>query len=200
MNDLQFVNRPKSFIDRSDKFSIGKTIAGVAGLLIIFIFVVTKSSLPFFAILIFLVGAFVYRTIQVIIAKPGELIFPHYPLRLGDRVSLKFKRSFRIGIKNGATADITIKFICKESATYTVGTGSNTEYATVFESLTKHKATFLKNEMEVVWKPEIPVNAPPSFNTHSNSINWELIVITHIPSFFKDDSRFQIYVLPEVVQ
>jgi len=200
MNDIEFVNRPKTFIDQSDKFSIGKSISGVVALLVIFIFIVAQSSVPFLVILIFLVGAFVYRTIQVIIAKPGELVFPHYPLRLGDRVYLKFKRSFRVGMKKGATADITIKLICKESATYSVGTSSTTEYATVFESSTKHKATFLKNEVEVSWKSKIPANTPPSFHTDSNSINWELLVVTHIPGFFKDDSRFQIYVLPEVVQ
>ncbi|MEO1352646.1 MAG: hypothetical protein AAFW84_28260 [Cyanobacteria bacterium J06635_15] len=131
--------------------------------------------------------------------KPGELILPQYPLRLGESCRIRYRRQLRSG-STRRRGKVTAQLICYEWVQYRQGTDTKTATHTLWEE------TFSTWEVDtgirqVDYETQIQVAAemPPSFEARSNQIRWEVRVKLDLPGIAKDASHFRFKVIPEEV-
>lgn len=140
------------------------------------------------------------RLLLVIVRlKPGELVLPQYPLRLGDACRVHYRRQLRSG-STQRKGKITAQLICYEWVQYRQGTDTKTATHTLWEE------TFPLNEVDrgtrrVEYDAQIHIapHNPPSFSARSNQIRWEMRVNLDLPGVAKDASHFRLQVVPEVI-
>jgi len=114
----------------------------------------------------------------------------HEPVFLGD--------PFQLHIGQQGPAKITrlrVDLICKEKATYTVGTSTKSEDAIVYEQeLLDDPGQVLKNRER--WPHDltivIPEGAPPSFKSKNNAIAWTVRVRAEILNWPDYDESYEL--------
>jgi hypothetical protein len=129
------------------------------------------------------------------------------PLRLGDEVTARFRRTARRA-ETAAGAVVTSWLTCTEAATYTThsssgSSGSSTKRRTDTNVLLRTEVAVtpyvdgatVEADLGVV----IPVfDAPPSMDLASNDIIWRLNVHIEAPNGPDDTAEFVIMVAPEI--
>ncbi|MFN5513621.1 MAG: hypothetical protein ACK5CA_02430 [Cyanobacteriota bacterium] len=174
-------------------------IAGVLGIALIVLF------FWFFLIILVILGAVLLLNAAVrrktwsevwsaLCLSPGELIFSHYPLCLGDSDRLTFRRRLQDNFWTKlfrlrslpAPATLAVKLVCVERVSYTKGTDTIVETAVV-ASYDLHRQTLFPGEREMTshFDLEIPAHLPPSFEAQRNQIRWVIVVEQTLPNLME---------------
>jgi hypothetical protein len=121
---------------------------------------------------------------------PAELIFSHYPLKVGENDRITFRRRLKQNFWTNlfkvhdfpANSRLKVSLICLERATYTKGTDTVTDVATAYESVIFSK-TLIPGDREVKshFDLEIPSYLSPSFEGKNNQIRWILQIEESYP-------------------
>lgn len=131
--------------------------------------------------------------------QPGELSLSHWPLRLGDDVTVTFQRCIRGNRRFQSSGTLEAKLLCSERVIYRQGTSTRKAYAPIFEiDLGTQPLLPGSKEVRGRWQINIPVTGPPSVETPHNQLRWHLEVWLRQPDAVDDDSIFCLKVLPEV--
>jgi hypothetical protein len=173
--------------------------AGLLGTIILLLF------FWFFLILLVIFGAVLVFSASVrrktwsevwsaVCLSPGELIFSHYPLRLGDGDRLTFRRRLQdnfwtklFNLKSlPAPASLTITLVCVERVSYSKGTDTIVETAVV-ASYNLHRQALFPGEREMLshFDLDIPAHLPPSFEAPRNQIRWVIVVEQTLPNLME---------------
>jgi len=114
---------------------------------------------------------------------PAELIFSHYPLKVGENDRVTFRRRLKQNFWTNlfkvhhfpANSHLRVSLICMERVTYTKGTDTVTDVATAHENVIFSK-TLIAGDREVIghFDLEIPPHLSPSFEGKNNQIRWIL--------------------------
>lgn len=148
---------------------------------------------------LFLIVQVVRRFITGRRFAPPELIVPRWPLFLGARTPILYRRAVR-----GAAAQverISAKLVCTEVATYTQGTDTRTVREKLWEETLPDVQPQRGVEIaEARWEIRIPSDLPPSFEAYRNQIIWTVEVTLHVASFPDDLTHFQLLVRPEIAR
>jgi len=121
---------------------------------------------------------------------PAELIFFHYPPKVGDNERITFRRRLKQNFWTNlfkirdfpANSRLKISLICMERVTYTKGTDTVTDVATAYENVIFSK-TLIAGDREVIghFDLEIPAHLSPSFEGKNNQIRWILEIEENYP-------------------
>ncbi len=143
---------------------------------------------------------FIYQLRVVRSYKPGELVLSHWPLRLGDDVTVTFERQMRGNRRVQSSGQLEAKLLCSERVIYKQGTNTRKAYAPVSEVDLGTQALVPGGKaVRGTWQVRIPVGGPPSFEATHNQLRWHVEVWLRQPRAVDDDSVFCLKVLPEVV-
>jgi hypothetical protein len=128
---------------------------------------------------------------------PAELILPAYPLKLGQRYEIHYRRRLRNGTLR-KSAPLQAKFICDEWVQYSQGTDTMTKTHVLLEQpLPEHNWVCGESQTDYRASIEIPAQGPPSFKANHNQIRWQLEVKLKIPGIpTVCASTFDLLVLP----
>lgn len=153
-------------------------------------------SLLFGGIGIVLIVFLIRRLLIAARFQAAELVFHHWPLRLGESIDVSFRRQSR-GVQ---MTQVEAGLRCTEVASYKVGTDRSTVRELVWEQpLAAVPLAPGARAAEATWRIQIPSDAPPSFDTMDNSIEWKLDIKLRNAGFPDADSSFILVVLPEVL-
>ncbi|MBJ7900080.1 MAG: hypothetical protein GC158_09205 [Cyanobacteria bacterium RI_101] len=126
--------------------------------------------------------------------SPGELLFSHYPLRLGDSDRLTFRRRLQdnfwtklFNLQSLPTpATLAVKLVCVERVSYTKGTDTIVETAVVASyDLCRQALLPGEREMNSHFDLDIPAHLPPSFEGKHNQIRWLVLVEQTLPNLME---------------
>lgn len=121
---------------------------------------------------------------------PAELIFSHYPLKVGENDRITFRRRLKQNFWTNLfkvhnfppNSRLKVSLICLERVTYTKGTDTVTDVATAYENVIFSK-TLIPGDREVkgYFDLEIPSHLSPSFEGKNNQIRWILEIEENYP-------------------
>lgn len=123
--------------------------------------------------------------------EPTEIIFSHYPLRVGENDRLMFRRKLKdqtclswFNIKEfPENSYLKISLICAERISYTQGTDIMREAATVYEErIYSHSLIGRDRQVKSYFDLHIPEQLPPSFEGKTNQIRWLLKIEETYPN------------------
>lgn len=129
---------------------------------------------------------------------PGELVFTHYPLRLGSDSRVTFRRKLKGNRKFLPDSAIAIKLLCIERVSYTKGTDTIVETAVVEEEALRSQS-ILSGDNEAIchFDLSIPAHLPASFEAGNNQIRWIAVIEQTMPGIVdRTDSNFTFFVEP----
>ena len=138
-------------------------------------------------------------------ADPGELILKSYPLRLGETMTLTFRRYLKTGYQVKTEGRVWGRLICLEVYMDDRGSGSASFYgeSVWYQDL---PALFVLPGVSCIeqdWHIRIPSDGTPSIriggSRESNCVLWGIDVWLDIPGLIKEDSVFCLLVEPELV-
>lgn len=121
---------------------------------------------------------------------PGEIIFSHYPLRVGEDDRLTFRRQLK---ENTWTrwfnldrfpdqGRLQVSLLCAERVIYTEGTDTITEVAIVHEDrIYSHSLIGGDRQVKAYFNLHIPDSLPSAFEGKHNQIRWLLKVEENYP-------------------
>ncbi|MBF2063571.1 MAG: hypothetical protein IGS39_03940 [Calothrix sp. C42_A2020_038] len=138
--------------------------------------------------------------------EPGELIFPSYPLRLGETLTITFKRHLKPEYQAKTQGKVWGRLVCMEVYMDGRGSGSATYYGETIWDQELPPLDILpgSNRIEQDWLISIPSDGTPTIRTHKHSesrnVLWGIDVWIDIPGLIKDYSVFCIKIEPEVIQ
>ncbi|MGL5035315.1 MAG: hypothetical protein ACRC6M_16125, partial [Microcystaceae cyanobacterium] len=135
---------------------------------------------------------------------PAELIFSHYPLKVGENDRLTFRRR----LKNNSWTDlfkinkfpvnshVKINLVCVERASYTKGTDRVTDVAVVYEK-TIYSDNLLCGDLEVIahFDLEIPLSCGSSFEGKYNKIRWILAMEESYPGLLEQKHSYFTFIV-----
>jgi hypothetical protein len=122
-----------------------------------------------------------------------EIIFSHYPLRIGENDRLIFRRKLKdkawlswFNIKKfPENSYLKISLICVERISYTQGTDVMTEVATIYEErIYAHSVIGGDRQVKAYFDLHIPEQFPPSFEGKTNQIRWLFKIEETYPNAF----------------
>ncbi len=149
------------------------------------------------AVVVLAVGGWFVR--KTFVWHNPELFLPSSDaLRLGSESIARFRRRAR---RAGSAHDATVRAVltCVESATYQVGSTSNTVTATVVEAEQAVTPYPHDDVLEVDITIAIGLfDGPPTMDLGNNKVRWKLEVEIDAPNAPDDKSSFPIQVAPEV--
>jgi len=132
---------------------------------------------------------------------PAEIIFPNYPLSLGEEAAIIYRRRLRSGKAILDSGTFNASLTCTEEVRYTVGTDTSTDREIV---LTRKVPEVLipayEPAIDIIFRFKIPIGAAPSFQASSNKIIWKIMVDINLPRLAHDSSEFLVEVQPEVFE
>ncbi|MCM0589298.1 MAG: hypothetical protein ACSI46_00560 [Gloeotrichia echinulata DVL01] len=166
--------------------------------------------LVLFGLLIILAGLFILLSIPVKLKnlnrfEPGQLILKSYPLRLGETMTLTFRRYLKSGYQAQTEGRVSGRLICLEVYMDNRGTGSASFYGEPIWVQDLPTLLILPgvSQIEQDWHIRIPSDGVPSIQTkkfsESRCVLWGISVWLDIPGVIKEDSVFCLLVEPEVV-
>ena len=130
---------------------------------------------------------------------PAELIFSHYPLKVGENDRVTFRRRLKQNFWTNlfkvhhfpANSHLRVSLICMERVTYTKGTDTVTDVATAHENVIFSK-TLISGDSEVIahFDLEIPAHLSPSFEGKHNQIRWILELEESYPSLLEQKMTY----------
>jgi len=134
----------------------------------------------------------------------AELIFSHYPLKVGENDRVTFRRRlknnywtnlFKIN-KFPVNSHIKINLVCVERVSYTKGTTRVTDVAVVYEKMI-YSDNLLSGDREVVahFDLEIPLSYSSSFEGKYNQIRWVLDVEESYPGLLEQKHTYLTFVV-----
>ncbi|MCA1993076.1 MAG: hypothetical protein LDL41_13720 [Coleofasciculus sp. S288] len=138
-------------------------------------------------------------------ANPGELVLPCYPLRLGETLTLTFRRHLKSGYSAKTQGWVWGRLICLEVYMDNRGSGSASFYGEPvwYQDLPTLEVVPGSTRIERDWHIRIPADGTPTIRVKSsneaNYVLWGIDVHLNIPGIIKDDSVFCLQVEPEVV-
>jgi predicted signal transduction protein with EAL and GGDEF domain len=162
----------------------------------------STSPLVFICVLILLIiivffgVLFIFQaTLANFVLSSGELIFSQYPLKLGSRSHVTFRRKLKFNLKIPENSHIVIKLLCVEYVTYTKGSDKIVETA-VIEEKTLYSQPIESGEKEINcnFYLDTPAHLPSSFEASNNKIRWVVVIEQTMPSITKVDSNFTVLV------
>jgi hypothetical protein len=144
-----------------------------------------------------LIGVLVRRFIIAAGFSPAELTIGKWPLRMGEAITVTFRRRSR-----GITVERVEAWLrCTEVAEYRVGTDTRTVREVVWEQALPQPPLLPDvSSVEASWPVAIPLAGPPSFSAYRNTVVWSLDVTLRNRNFPDATSSFVLLVRPEVVQ
>lgn len=135
---------------------------------------------------------------------PAELIFSHYPLKVGENDRVTFRRRLKQNFWTNLfkihdfppNSRLKVSLICLERATYTKGTDTVTEVAVAYESVIFSK-TLISGDREVKshFELEIPCDLSPSFEGKNNQIRWILQIEESHPGLIDPKMTYLTFVV-----
>lgn len=153
-----------------------------------------------FGLIFFIIALFRQSFRQHICAyfllSPSDLVFAHYPLRLGDNVRVTFRRRLKRNRKLPQNNSVIVKLLCVERVSYTQGTDTIVETALLDEKSLRSRPVFSReNELSYHFDLDIPTHLPASFEANKNQIRWIIVAEQTIPGIVKNfDSTFTFWV------
>lgn len=129
----------------------------------------------------------------------AELLIERLPLRLGDRVALRFRRRVR---GNRMVSAVEGRLVCREWVRYRVGTDTRTM---THERWSQPLALppvppFGSGEIDLSWALDIPADQPPSFTASDNALEWLIEIKLVVERSPDPTATFLLPVLPEVLR
>lgn len=154
------------------------------------------AFIAFIAVLFY--PPFRHRILAYFFLMPGELVFTHYPLRLGSDDRVTFQRKLKGNRKFFPDSAIAIKLLCIERVSYTRGTDTIVETAVVEEKALESQPIFSgDNEAICHFDLSIPAHLPASFEASTNQIRWVVVVEQTMPGIVdRTESSFTFFVEP----
>ena len=132
--------------------------------------------------------------------KPGEVLLPSYPLRLGEEYNLTFRRRLRANQKTKKAGQLTFKFACLERVKYTRGSDTEVETHVIWESQPKiYSVPIGVNTYSLRSDFTIPNNLPSSFEGENNQIRWIISIEQNIPGIVEQVYSNFVFVVDAVV-
>jgi len=135
---------------------------------------------------------------------PAELIFFHYPLKMGENDRVTFRRRLKQNFWTNlfkihdfpANSRLKVSLICMERASYTRGSSHVTDVAVAHESIIFSK-TLILGDREVIahFDLEIPAHLSPSFEGKHNQIRWILELEESYPSLLGQKMTYLTFVV-----
>ena len=185
------------------------SISGLIALPLIIIFLVLFLFWLFFfwwLLLIVAVASFLFnkRFRNNLIArfrfKPGEVLLPSYPLRLGEEYNLTFRRRLRANRKTKKTGQLTFKIACLERVQYKNGSDTEVEVHLIWESQPKiYSVPIGVNTYSLTSDFTIPNYLPSSFEGENNQIRWIISIEQNIPGIVEQVYSNFVFVVDAVV-
>ena len=136
----------------------------------------------------------------------GKLVFPSYPLRLGETMTITFRRPLKPGFQGKVQGKILGRLICLEVYEDSRGSSPATYNSAVIWSEDLPQLLVPPNTLKIeqTWRIPIPSDCPPTINisgktSESHNVLWAIDVLLDIPGVILDDSVFCFLVEPEVV-
>ncbi len=121
---------------------------------------------------------------------PAELIFSHYPLKVGENDRITFRRRLKQNFWTNLfkvrdfpnNSRLKVSLMCLERATYTKGTDTVTDVAVAYENMIFSKILIAGDrEVKSHFDLEIPLHFSPSFEGKNNQIRWILEIEESYP-------------------
>jgi len=135
---------------------------------------------------------------------PAELIFAHYPLKVGENDRITFRRRLKQNFWTNLfkihdfppNSRLKVILICLERATYTKGTDTVTDVATAYESVIFSR-TLISGDREVKshFDLDIPPHLSPSFEGKNNQIRWILEIEESYPGLIDPKMTYLTFVV-----
>ncbi|MFM1841714.1 MAG: hypothetical protein RLZZ490_447 [Cyanobacteriota bacterium] len=135
---------------------------------------------------------------------PVEIIFSHYPLRVGEDDRLAFRRQLRANFwtrwfnihQFPDQGRLSVSLICGERVTYTQGTDTITEVATIYEEQI-YSRSLMGGDRQVIayFTLHIPAHLPPAFEGKHNQIRWLLKIEENYPQVIAQQVTYFTFVV-----
>lgn len=160
--------------------------------------VMAKSAVAFFLLLFVVVGVIVFIAgIKRILAlkKVVTLEVDAEPAFLGDVLNVHVSQRGKVLFNS-----LSVALVCKEHASYRVGTDTRREEREVYRAEILDEPRFLVERGET-WTRQVQVQlpgGPPSFKATNNEIAWSIQVKADIDAWPDYDEHFAIRALPKV--
>lgn len=155
-------------------------------------------------LLLIFIGTFFnrsYRNIAKFRLFPGEVFLSIYPLSLGEKCLLTFRRRLKRNKKTKKSGQLTLKITCLERIEYKKGTDTEVEINILWES--QPEVYSVPTDIEVFslqTNLNIPKYLPPSFEGKNNQIRWIISIEQNIPNIAEQiHSNFVFIVAPVVL-
>lgn len=111
----------------------------------------------------------------------ATLLLGHWPLRLGDTVSMRFRAMLK---KSAPVTEVAAKFQCVEQVIIGGGREQRKPWLVVYEQ----ELGCARRERHIIeeeWTITVPPDLPPSFDTVSSKIEWKVIaMLGDVPAEF----------------
>ncbi|AFZ61256.1 hypothetical protein H6G54_02905 [Anabaena cylindrica FACHB-243] len=132
---------------------------------------------------------------------PGEVFLSTYPLSLGEKCLLTFRRRLKRNKKTKESGQLALKIICLERVEYKKGTDTEVEINILWESQPEVYSVPTNTEVfSLQTNLNIPKYLPPSFEGKNNQIRWIISIEQNIPNIAEQvHSNFVFIVAPVVL-
>jgi|GEM_PF-2841493 len=133
---------------------------------------------------------------------PPEVFLSTYPLSLGEKCSLTFRRHLKGNRKTKQPGELTFKIACLERVTYTKGSDTEVEVEVIWESPPEFYSVPTDVDM-ICFKTVfmVPNHLPPCFEAKNNQIRWVISVEQKIPGIVEQVySNFSFVVDPVLLK
>ncbi len=132
---------------------------------------------------------------------PGEVFLSIYPLSLGEKCLLTFRRRLKRNKKTKESGQLTLKITCLERVEYKKGTDTEVEINILWESQPEVSSVPIDIEVfSLQTNLNIPKYLPPSFEGKNNQIRWIISIEQNIPNIAEQIySNFVFIVAPVVL-
>lgn len=127
----------------------------------------------------------IWASIQHLIKfdHPGELYLSHYPLKLGDRCQISYRRPLRLGVSLNKNSDLRASLLCSEVTVTQRKTKRRSFKEIILEQpLINQTIPAGTQAIEFTTPIEIPKDGTPSIETERNRIIWEIEVNLQLES------------------
>ena len=151
----------------------------------------------FMGIGLVLVGVVVKMILARMKLFPPELHVSVQPLRLGEAFEIRFRQRVKTPVH---IERVSVKFICRESATYRRGTDTTTVTHEVFKEereFAHDSAADSVHPVEAEASFRIPEDGMHSFQANRNRIDWLMEVRTAVADWPDYSETFELQVAPE---
>lgn len=131
---------------------------------------------------------------------PAEVFLSTYPLHLGEKCQVNFRRYLKKNCKTKQSGELTFKIACLERVEYNKGSDKEVEVSIVWESQPeKYFVATATNMFSLNTAFTIPNHLPPSFEGKTNQIRWILSIEQNIPGIAKHVYSDFVFVVDPIV-